>query len=288
MIIQKFYDRSWKILMLVTIVFLFFSLSVIVSNIITTGSFMKRDIDLSGGKMITVEVGDIDLTSVKSAFPYANIRLTSGLTKSLLIEIPFEQDENAVIEKLPSVIEVKGIPSVRIVGPALGDIFFQQAQLSLIAAFILMAIAVFILFRSFVPSSIVLLAAITDITGTIAIISIMGVPLSLPVLAALLTLIGYSVDTDILLTSELLKSGRHNYSESVKKAVKTGLTMTLTTLAALSAMYLASGAFVIEQIAMVLIIGLIIDMPATWLTNAGVMRWWLERKLKKHEIGVNP
>jgi preprotein translocase subunit SecF len=272
-------DKYWKVLMWVTIVFLVVSVGVLLSNIATTGSFLKRDIDLSGGKLITVQVQDADVEQVKAMLPYANVRLTTGLTKNLLVEIPFDADETSVIEELGTIVTFSSEPSVRSVGPALGSLFFQQAQLALVAAFILMAITVFLVFRSPVPSSIVLLAALTDIVGTIAVLSFLGIPLSLPVLAALLTLIGYSVDTDILLTNELVK-GRAGMQAGFRHAAKTGLTMTTTTLVALAAMYFVSGSYVIEQIAIVLFIGLIIDMPATWLTNAGVLRWWLERKNK--------
>jgi preprotein translocase subunit SecF len=103
--------------------------------------------------------------------------------------------------------------------------------------------------------------------------------LSLAVLAAILTIIGYSVDTDILLTSEILKSGgRKNIKENIDRAMKTGLTLTATTLVALLSIYLFSGSVVLQQIAFVLMIGLLVDLPATWWTNAGLLRWWLERE----------
>lgn len=275
---MNFIEKYWKQLMWITIVFLFVSVGILASNVLTTGSFLKRDIELSGGKVITIEVGDVDLQKVRSAIPYSNVRLTSGITKTLLVEIPFERNETETIDALKKVVDFSGEPSIRIVGPALGSIFFSQAQLAIVVAFVLMAITIFIIFRSFVPSLIVILAAATDIFGTLAILSIFDIHLSFPVLAALLTIIGYSVDTDILLTTELLKSGRTDYREGVRKAAKTGLTLTVTTLVALVAMYFVSGSFVIEQIALVLIIGLIIDVPATWLTNAGVLRLWLEKK----------
>jgi preprotein translocase subunit SecF len=278
--IMGFLEKHWKQLMWITIVFLIFSIGVLAHNTLTTGSFMKRDIDLSGGKEITIAVNDVDLQQVRQALPYANVQLTSGLTKTLIVDIPFDQNETQAIGDLHRVVTFEGEPSLRVVGPSLGTIFFQQAELSLIAAFILMAITVFLLFRSPAPSSIVILCAATDILGTMAIISLLGVSLSMPVLAALLTLIGYSVDTDILLTNELLKSGRTDYNMSVRKAMKTGITMTGTALVALLAMYFVSGSVVIEEIAFVLIVGLLIDIPATWLTNSGVMRLWLERKKK--------
>ncbi len=274
------YDKYWKALMWITIAFLVVSVVIVLNNTITTGSILKKDVDLAGGKVITVEVDEVDIQRIKSELPYANIHVTSGIRKTLLVEIPFDYDENEVINKLRAVVQFSGEPGIRIVGPALGDIFFQQAQMALIAAFVLMSLTVFLLFRTPVPSAIVLLAAVTDIVGTVAVLSIVGASLSLPVIGALLALIGYSVGTDILLTTELLKSGRSDYRQSITKAAKTGLTLTATALIALFVMFLLSGSAVIEQIALVMMIGLIIDMPATWFANAGIMRVWLDRKNK--------
>ncbi|MBI3190909.1 hypothetical protein HYZ41_04380 [archaeon] len=273
--------KYWKLLMWATIAFLLLSVGLLVNNTMTTGSFLKKDIDLSGGKTITVQVDSVDISKIKEAFPYANIRLTTGVTNNLIIEIPFDRDEMDVIEKLPSVVKFYGEPGLRTVGPALGDIFFQQAMTAMIVAFILMAITVFILFRSFVPSLIVLLAAATDIIGTMGVLAIIDAQLSLPIIGALLALIGYSVGTDILLTAELLKNKHENYSEGVVKAAKTGITLTGTALVALICMFFISGSSVIQQIALVMFIGLVIDIPATWITNAGVLRLWLERGNKK-------
>lgn len=278
------YEKSWKILMWITIAFLVISIALLANNIVTKGSFLQRDVDLSGGKVITVQVQDADTAKIKSAIPDAIVSVTSGITKNLRVEIPFESNETDVIAQLKTLASFSGEPSVQVVGPTLGEIFFQQAQTALIIAFILMAITVFIVFRTVVPSSIVVLCALTDTIGTIAVLSIINVELSLPVIAALLTLIGYSVDTDILLTSELLKTGSTDYKAGIKKAAKTGITMTLTALVALLAMYFISGSAVIEQIALVLVIGLVIDIPATWLTNAGVLRMWLERREKKRGL----
>jgi len=107
---------------------------------------------------------------------------------------------------------------------------------------------------------------------------LIGIKLSLATLAALLMLIGYSIDTDILLTTELLKSRGREIPESVRTAMKTGLTMSFTTIGALVALYIA-GTFILEQIAMVLMTGIIVDIFVTWFTNAGILRLWLLRKI---------
>jgi preprotein translocase subunit SecF len=246
MLYEKF-EKGWKIWLWIPIILLILSIGVIAVNISSTGSFMKRDIELTGGKSITFEVSAADLPSIRSKLPYANVHLTSGVTRSLIVELPFERDESEIIPVVEEHADVVGEPTFQSIGPSIGNIFFQQAQLALVAAFILMAITVLILFRSPVPSSIVVLAAVTDIIVTIAVLSLMGFALSLPVLAALLTLIGYSVDTDLLLTSELLKGHHAQISDGVKRAMKTGLTLTLTTLVALFAMYFVAGSVIIAH-----------------------------------------
>ncbi|MBI4174033.1 MAG: hypothetical protein HY517_00165 [Candidatus Aenigmarchaeota archaeon] len=280
MIYEKF-ERYWKAWLWIPIILLILSVGVIANSVLATGSFMKRDIELTGGKSITFEVSSADLDAIKSQLPHATVRLTSGVTRNVIIEMPFEADENEVIDVVSANAAVIGSPTVRTVGPSIGNIFFQQAQLALIAAFILMAITVFILFRSVVPSLIVILAATADIAITIAILNLLGVTLSLAVIAALLMVIGYSVDTNMVLTSELLK-GRGTVSAGIKRAMKTGLTMTSTIFVALLAMFLLSGSLIIEQIALVLIIATLFDAPTTWMTNAGVLRWWLRRR-GRHE-----
>ncbi|MEK6887794.1 MAG: hypothetical protein AABX14_02495 [Candidatus Aenigmatarchaeota archaeon] len=283
MLYEKF-EKHWKIWLWIPIILLVLSIGVILYNIQTTGSFMKRDIELMGGKSLTFEVSSANIEELKTQLPYATIHLTSGVVKNLIIEMPLDKDEKEVIDIVSKSVATNGPPTVIEIGPSIGAIFFQQAQLALILAFVFMAITVFVLFRSPVPSTIVVLAAATDIIVTVAVLSAIGVSLSMPVLAALITLIGYSVDTDLLLTSELLRGGHHEIRDGVKRAMKTGLTFTATTLVALFAMYFVSGSIIIEEIALVLIIGLIVDLPATWMANVGILRAWLERRNRKRGI----
>jgi len=279
---HSFLEKRWKPLALITIVVFIASSGILAYNQVTTGSFMQRDIDLSGGKQISIELASSpDLAAVRGALPGTNVQLISGIKPTLVIETVADADEQEILSSLAS-IGISGEVSTRTIGPLLGEVFWKQAQLAIVLAFILMAIVIFILFRSPVPSLAVMLAALTDITFALAVLHLFGVKLSLAVLAGALMLIGYSVDTDIVLTAELLKTKGKDVSERIRAAMKTGLTLTLTALAAIIAMYFVSGSEIIQQIAVVLLVGLAIDIPSTWLTNAGILRWWIQRKEKKH------
>ena len=274
-------ERYWKPLTLIGIIILVAGTGLLAFNQVTKGSFIERNIELIGGKQIEIVFeGSVDLTEIRNALPEANVQLITGLRPALLIEVPTTADENAILAELSN-LGVTGEPTVRSIGPLLGELFFKQTQLAIAIAFIFMAIVIFILFRTLVPSIGVVLAALTDIVATLAVLDILGVKLSLAVLAGVLMLIGYSVDTDIVLTTEMVKHKEGVYRTRVKRAFKTGITMTIASIAALVAMFFASGSVIIQEIALVLVIGLIIDLPVTWFTNAGILRLWLERRDRK-------
>ena len=91
-------------------------------------------------------------------------------------------------------------------------------------------------------------------------------------------LIGYSVDTDILLSTRVLKRKEGTIYDRVISALKTGLTMNLTTLSALLVALYFSNSPVLSQIMTILLIGLVIDIMNTWIQNAGILRWYMEKK----------
>lgn len=262
---------------LASLFILVISLVILAGNVASTGFPMERDIELTGGKRVSFITDAIDLSKVEELFPDYEVRLYKGTDNSLVITMPYEADENSVIEAIKNNFPIRGEPTSQTIGPAIGEVFWQQAQTTMIMSFIFMSIVVFLLFRSFVPSLIVLISAITDMTGTMAILSLLGIPLSLPVLAAMIMIVAYSVDTDILLTSSMLKLA----GGTAWEAMKTGLTMTSATFAALLALYFISGSALLQTMALVLMVGILVDIPVTWFTNAGLLRIWLERKSKK-------
>ena len=65
------------------------------------------------------------------------------------------------------------------------------------------------------PAFAVMFSAFADIVMTLAVVNLVGIKLSTAGIVAFLMIIGYSVDTDILLTTRLLKR-----KESVNKSLK--------------------------------------------------------------------
>jgi preprotein translocase subunit SecF len=249
----------------------------------TSGNILL-DVDLRGGTQIALasasEPNTAAIESATAAF-HSNVRSARSLQGwTIYIDAPTEVNSTALLSALTAAGYDTTHASVQSVGPALGSSFLQQAEIALAAAFLFMAIAVFITFRVPAPSGYVVLSAFADITEAFAGSQLLGIPLSLATFAALLLLIGYSVDTDIVLTARVMK-GEGDLRKLARGAMKTGLTMISCTAVALLALFVLSGSSVMIHIASVLLIGLVFDALNTWITNAGLLIWWVERKRLK-------
>ncbi len=129
-----------------------------------------------------------------------------------------------------------------------------------------------------VPSIAVILAAFADIVMTLALVDFLGMRLSGAGIVAFLMLIGYSVDTDILLTSRLLKNKDGTINQRIFGAFTTGITMTLAAIAAVgvSLAVIYSFSETLRQIFEIILIGLFFDIINTWITNASILKWHME------------
>jgi preprotein translocase subunit SecF len=170
--------------------------------------------------------------------------------------------------------------SIEFSGAALSTGFYHQLRFAIILAFLFMAIVVFIIFRSFIPSLAVILSAFADIVMTVVAVDILGIRLSIAGIIAFLMLIGYSVDTDILLTSRLLREREGSLNERLFGSFKTGIMMTLTSIVAIGVSFLIiyNVSEVLRQIFGILLIGLGFDLINTWLANASILKWYVESR----------
>ncbi|MBI2530328.1 MAG: hypothetical protein HYW05_04260 [Candidatus Diapherotrites archaeon] len=174
----------------------------------------------------------------------------------------------------------------REISAVLGKTFWENAVFVMFIAFIAIVIVVFALFRKIIPSLAVIAAGIFDILSGLAGMAIFGIPLSLTTIPALMMLIGYSIATDILLTTRVLTRREDTPAQRSWSSFITGMTMTLTAIAALAVMLAGSYIMqisVIFEISSVILFGQIGDIVATWLFNAPLLLWYAERREKKRQ-----
>ncbi len=149
------------------------------------------------------------------------------------------------------------------------------------AILLIFAVLMFIYGKFSVPSIAVISSAFADILMSLVVVNIIGMKLSAAGIVAFLMLIGYSVDTDILLTTRVLKR-KTSVNSALFSALKTGMTMTLTSIVAvfIGLIIVYNYETILNQIFLILIIGLGFDIFNTWITNAAIIKWYVEARGK--------
>lgn len=236
-------------------------------------------VDFSGGTSIQVSFekeADIDAMRkvLNDAVPGSVSIQSLGENKSFRIRVEQAKDEsslnaitNSVTETLKKSITQSGtmtIDSIEQVGPQVGKDLKKQALLAVLYAVIGILIYVAIRFELMSASGSII-ALIHDIILTLAVIILANVTFDLTVLAALLTVVGYSLNDKIVIFDRIRERARMDKKISLMESMnisinetlsRTILTSTSTLLAVLSLAIF--GGEVIRGFAIVMIAGIII------------------------------
>lgn len=238
-----------------------------------TGAPVSPGIEFTGGTELVVE-SDAPQSEVRAAFDAEVDSIRPIGTGGDQYLVTFQtQDVPAVGDDADAQIDIVQSQST---SAAFGGSTQRLALLGVGVAFAGMSVVVFLLFRTFVPSVAVVLSAFSDIVVPVALMNVFGIELSLGTVAALLMLIGYSVDSDILLNNHVLRRSG-SFWESVHRAMRTGVTMTVTSIATMAVMTVVAYVFGIElltDIGLVLVFGLTTDLMNTYMLNVSLLRWY--------------
>ncbi len=281
---MKLSSHDLKKLMIIPVIMLLASVIIVATN--AQKNTIPMGIDLKGGTLITIYSplekeqlaaifapkfgGDLSIDTI------SDISGVVGYTVQLDAFLTIEEKEG-IQNSIIAMGVAKDAVSIRDAQASISSKTLKEGVKAVLFALIFMAVVVFIRFRTFVPSFAVVISAFSDIVVTLAVMIVLGIPLTAGSLVALLLLIGYSVDTDILLTTKVLVRKVGSFEERLRRAMKTGLTMASTTLLAIGILYVASTSVVLKEIAIVILIGLVVDLMNTWIQNARILQWHLER-----------
>ncbi|MFH0701145.1 MAG: hypothetical protein V2A62_01780 [Candidatus Woesearchaeota archaeon] len=291
--VKHIYETKYKWLELIPLTLLILAFLQIGMQAYTTGDFLHRGVSLKGGSTVTINTADIDVLGLESflkeKFPQDDISVrtltTAGKVSGLAIDSDIQDKDliESFVQAIGEKIDLKTTSyGVEVMGAALGASFFKQAGIALLISFLLMGIVVILYFRIWIPSLAVIVCAFSDIVVTMAVFNLTGMKLSTAGVAAFLMLIGYSIDTDILLTSRVLHRKEGTVMERIYSSISTGMTMTTTTICVVFVAFIFVQSETIRQIMLIVLIGMFADMVMTWIQNVYILRWYLERKERHH------
>ena len=186
------------------------------------------------------------------------------------------------------------IRSTEIVGPKVGSDLRRQALYVTLAG--LGAMLLYIWFRFELSYGVAaVIATFHDVIITIGFFSLLNKEISLTVIAALLTLVGYSMNDTIVVFDRIREnvrlSKRPNFLELVNLSInqtlsRTILTSGLTFVAVLS-LFLFGGT-VIHGFAFALVIGVVVGTYSSIAIASPVLLYWQERRGKGGAAKVRP
>jgi preprotein translocase subunit SecF len=147
-----------------------------------------------------------------------------------------------------------------------------------IVAYLIGFIVMIIYYKNSTPSFMMIVNVFADLTFTLAVVNLIGIKVSTAGIASFLMIIGYCVESNILLTTKLVKERSGILIDRLINCFKTGFLMTATAISAVSIALILTQSSVIKEIMAILLIGLIADLIFTWLQNVAMLRIYLEKK----------
>ncbi|MCK5663815.1 MAG: protein translocase subunit SecF [Thiotrichaceae bacterium] len=259
-----------KIAMSISLVFILISLVSLFTLKLNVG------IDFTGGSVIEVGFKEsVDLKPIREALDKAGygdaIVQHFGSAKEVLIRlVPREGQNKAELSSLliPILSEQSAnkmdVRRVEFVGPQVGEELREDGGLAVLYA--LIAILIYVSLRFEYRFSLGAVAAlIHDVIITLGVFSILQLDFDLSVLAAILAVIGYSLNDTIVVFDRIRENFRKIRKKtsfevinlSINQTISRTLVTSLTTLLVLIALY-SFGGEVIEAFALALIIGVIV------------------------------
>jgi len=278
------YDRyTNRQLAAVPLAVLAVALVVIAGWWVVTGAPATLGIDFAGGTELRVQTTDSP-DEIRSAFDeeVESISKVGSGDNTYVLQFQssdsdaLSQQANAELEPAPGASEGTPVSQATSTPATFGQQNQTLALFGILIAFVGMSVIAFVLFRTFVPSIAIVISAFSDVMIPLAVMNLAGIPLSLGTVAALLMLIGYSVDSDILLNNQILRRSGGFY-ESTRRAMETGVTMTVTSIAAMTVMTIVATFFgigLLSDIGLVLVVGLCADLMNTYMLNLSLLRWY--------------
>ena len=233
---------------------------------------LNLGLDFTGGTLVEVEYPQAaDVPSIRAELTAAGfddaVVQTFGSVRDIAIRLPASEQDNASISN--DVVDALGLSNEQVkrvdfVGPKIGDELANKGGAAVIAA--LVAILFYIIVRFQWKFSVGAVLALThDVLITLGVFSIFQLEFDLNVLAALLAVLGYSLNDTIVVYDRIRENFRslrvsepiEVFNISINQMLTRTLMTSLTTMLVLLALYFLGGQ-IIHGFAIALIVGVLV------------------------------
>ena len=282
---------------------------------IATNTYIGRDpkgygVEFSGGTQLIVKFQnppDVDRirTAVESVAPGAVVQTYDDPAKNqMLIRLAGAEDETAaapaagggattlgatadrVKQALASSYAQNAVieSSSEVVGPIVGAELRRKAIQLTVLGLLFQLIYIAIRFKGAVWGAAATIAVLHDVLVTLAVLAVARYEITLNVIAALLTLVGYSVNDTIVIFDRAREILRHNRKDPLRKVLNDSVNQTLTrtlisngtTFLSVLGLFLFGGE-VLRGFGFTMVVGVLVGTYSTIYIASPLVAWWSGR-----------
>ncbi len=263
----------------------------------------RYNIDFTGGTLIqlkfenSVKIKDIRKALTASGFKDAEIK-HFGKPNEVVVRVGLGKSKQELSTKIEDIIK-NAIPTnpfivdrVEKVGPKIGHELILDAIKAIFWSMVL--ILIYVMWRFEFKYSVGAIAALVhDVTITLGVFSVFNIEISSPIIAALLTIVGYSLNDTIVVYDrirenlKLLKKGSTELADTVNRSINETLSRTVitsgTTLIVVIVLYFFGGE-VLRNFAFALIIGIAVGTYSSIFIASPILVDWEWKARKEHRL----
>jgi preprotein translocase subunit SecF len=174
--------------------------------------------------------------------------------------------------------------SSEIVGPVVGAELRRKAIQLTVLGLLFQLIYIAIRFKGAVWGAAATIAVLHDVLVTLAVLAVFRYEITLNVIAALLTLVGYSVNDTIVIFDRAREILRHNRKDPLRKVLNDSVNQTLTrtlisngtTFLSVLGLFLFGGE-VLRGFGFTMVIGILVGTYSTIYIASPIVAWWAGR-----------
>lgn len=294
------FDKTFNFIKLRKVAFSISTVLIVLSIASLAYQTLNFGIDFTGGTLIhvvyedTADVERVRTSLHKNGFNNA-IAKSYGSSFDVEVRIPPQDgmDRAEVAGKVMSVLKAD-VPTVSMlrqdfVGPQVGEKLAEQGTLAMIYALIGILLYVSVRFQ-FKFSVGAVLALVHDVTITLGIFSIFQFDFDLSVLAALLAIIGYSLNDTIVIYDRIrenfrkLRTGTPEeiVNQSINETLSRTMMTSITTMIVLVTLFFLGGT-AISYFALALIVGVLVGTYSSIFVATNMVLWL---KVTKQDLVV--
>jgi len=259
----------------------------------------RLSIDFTGGSVLQVKISPVpqvgDIRSILEGKGYEGIQVTEfGSADEFLITFPNPDSTDETLDAAKvlltdlraglsgSDIELRREESV---GPKIGSELRDAAVNSVVSALalIVLYITVRFVFRYGIAA---IIALIHDVALTLGVFSLLNMEISLQIIAAFLTIIGYSLNDTIVVFDRIRENMKLRRKESYRQVINRSINECLsrTVLTSLTTFFVAImlyifGGPVIHDFAFALSFGVVVGTYSSMFIASPILVWWYERRI---------